>query len=215
MQERRQTQATAIGTAWPFGDLEPSRSFKVISADPGTAFATRSAKGETSRSPQKKYTTMTDEELMAMPVAALASRHAYLFYWTTGPLLAAARHAPIMRAWGFEPTAIAFVWIKLNKGEDAALFLQERHSFWMGGGFTTRKNAEFCILGRRGSPPERKSKAIRELIFEPRREHSRKPEQSYQRIEQYADGPYLDLFAGAPRPRWASWGDRRHLKVTA
>lgn len=211
----RPTQEGAIGAVWPFGDLEASRSFKVICADPGTPFKTRSAKGETARSPQKKYTTLTDTELKALPVWELGSRNSYLFYWETGPRLVAGLHIPIIRAWGYDPTAIAFVWVKLHKGEDAALFLQERASVWMGGGFTTRKNVEYCLLCRRGSPPERKSKSIRELIFEPRREHSRKPEQAYQRIEQYADGPYLDLFSGAPRPGWEAWGDRRHLKVPA
>lgn len=209
------TQAGALGEPWPFGHLEPSRHFRVICADPGTKFTTRSALGLTSRSPEKKYLTLTDRELMALPVWELASRHSYLFYWDTGPRIVVGRHLPIIRAWGFEPTAMAFVWVKLHKGEDAALFLQERASVWMGAGYTTRKNVEYCILCRRGSPPARKSKSIRELIFEPRREHSRKPEQAYQRIEQYADGPYLDLFAGAPRPGWEAWGNREHLKPEA
>jgi len=209
--DRQPLQGAETTPAWPFGDLEPSRHFRVACADPGTRFRTRSAKGLTSRSPEKKYTTMSDEELMALPVRELMSRNSYLFFWETGPRLVKGLHLPIIRAWGYEPTAMGFVWIKLLKGEDGALFLQELASFWMGGGYTTRKNVEYCILCRRGSPPERKSKAIRELIFEPRRQHSRKPEQVYQRIEQYADGPYLDLFAGAPRPGWEAWGDRRHL----
>jgi N6-adenosine-specific RNA methylase IME4 len=43
----------------------------------------------------------------------------------------------------------------------------------------------------------------------PRREHSRKPEEAYARIEALCEGPYLELFARAPRPGWDSWGRER------
>jgi N6-adenosine-specific RNA methylase IME4 len=71
----------------------------------------------------------------------------------------------------------------------------------MGNGYGTRHNAEVCWLGRRGSP-QRKSKAVRELIIAPRREHSRKPDEIYGRIEELCDGPYVELFA---RQQWLGW----------
>jgi N6-adenosine-specific RNA methylase IME4 len=68
-----------------------------------------------------------------------------------------------------------------------------------------RHNAECCILGRIGSP--RRARAdIRQVIVSPRREHSRKPEEYYRRVEHYAYGPRIDMFAGADRPGWARWG---------
>jgi N6-adenosine-specific RNA methylase IME4 len=48
---------------------------------------------------------------------------------------------------------------------------------------------------------------VREVIFMPRREHSRKPDELFHRIEQYCAGPYAELFARQQRPNWDSWGD--------
>ena len=186
--------------------LQPQR-FHVIVADCGTRFDAFSAKGETARSPQKKYQTMTDAELTALPVADVAARNAFLFYWDTTARIAVGRHIPIMRAWGFEPTAFAFTWVKLLKREDpSAPWFYPRGGVHCGTGFTTRKNTEVCILGRRGSP-RRRDASVFEVIFSPRREHSRKPREFYERVERYASGPYLELFARERRDGWTAWGD--------
>jgi N6-adenosine-specific RNA methylase IME4 len=73
-------------------------------------------------------------------------------------------------------------------------------------GMTTRKGAEICLLGKRGSPRIH-AHDVRELIVAPRREHSRKPDEQYARIERLCDGPYLELFARQRRPDWISIGD--------
>jgi N6-adenosine-specific RNA methylase IME4 len=73
-------------------------------------------------------------------------------------------------------------------------------------GKTTRKNAEDCWLGKRGNPRVQ-AHDVRELIVAPRREHSRKPDEQYERIERLAGGPYVELFARATRPGWTSWGN--------
>jgi N6-adenosine-specific RNA methylase IME4 len=46
------------------------------------------------------------------------------------------------------------------------------------------------------------------IILAPVREHSRKPDQFYTRVQRYCDGPYLDLFARERRPGWDCWGDQ-------
>jgi N6-adenosine-specific RNA methylase IME4 len=48
---------------------------------------------------------------------------------------------------------------------------------------------------------------VRKLIVSPRREHSRKPDEAYQRIEALCDGPYLEMFARTRRPGWDVWGN--------
>jgi N6-adenosine-specific RNA methylase IME4 len=90
------------------------------------------------------------------------------------------------------------VWVKTNK---------KKPGFFMGAGYTTRKNVEISWLGRRGNP-RRLSKSVRELIIAPRREHSRKPDEVYGRIEQFCAGPYVELFARQQRPGWLVWGDQ-------
>lgn len=190
----------------PFADL-PKRHFAAIASDCGTRFETYSATGESDRTPQRKYTTMDDDELAALPVGGLAARDCHLFYWDTTARVAAGLHIPIMRAWGFKPTAVAFTWFKLKKAEPVTPFFLPRHSIHFGLGKTTRKQTEICVLGRRGSP-RRLSARIQEAIFAPVREHSRKPEEFYERVEQYAAGPYLELFARQRRDGWSAWGDQ-------
>ena len=113
-----------------------------------------------------------------------------LFLWIPGPFLVRGMHLPIMRAWGFEPSSIAFVWIKPNRKAFAnrGFFLDET-LFAKGMGHTTRQNAEYVVLGRRGKP-RRLRKDVHQLIIEPRREHSRKPDEFYARVERYCTGPY-------------------------
>ena len=48
---------------------------------------------------------------------------------------------------------------------------------------------------------------MHEVIFAPAREHSRKPDEFYRRVERFCDGPRLDLFARASRPSWDTWGN--------
>jgi N6-adenosine-specific RNA methylase IME4 len=47
---------------------------------------------------------------------------------------------------------------------------------------------------------------VRKLVIAPRREHSRKPDEVQERIEQLAEGPYLEMFARTTRPGWDAWG---------
>lgn len=74
-------------------------------------------------------------------------------------------------------------------------------------GYWTRKQTEQCWLFTRGKP-KRLSKGVRQVIRDPRREHSRKPDEQYARIEALVGGPYLELFARQQRPGWTSWGNQ-------
>ncbi len=75
-------------------------------------------------------------------------------------------------------------------------------------GYYTRANSEPCILAVRGSMPV----AIhneRNLIISPIRDHSRKPDEQYSKIERlYPNMRYLEMFA---RHKWSDdwdvWGD--------
>ena len=76
-----------------------------------------------------------------------------------------------------------------------------------GTGFTTRKNAEYVVLCKRVKRLRRDA-GVHEIIVTPRREHSRKPDELYHRIERYVggEGPFLKLFARQSRPGWTTWG---------
>jgi len=160
------------------------------------------------RSPQKHYPTASIDHLKTIPMREILAPNAHLAFWTTGPLLITGVHLDLFDAWGIEISSLMFVWLKtwnkfaMRTLTGSALLDQDMA---MGGGYTTRQNAEFVILGRRGKP-KRLDASIRQVIVSNRREHSRKPEEFFARCEHYADGPYLDMFGGAPRPNWQHWG---------
>lgn len=188
-----------------FDGLTPP--YGLIIADPPWTFTVFSDKGK-DRSAEKHYSTMTHDDICALPVGDLAAKDCHLMMWVTGPGLIRGDHLPVMSAWGFRPSSMGFVWIKPKVCYDRETILMEALTedvFAMGMGYTTRQNAEFVVLGRRGFP-RRNSKAVHQLIVAPRREHSRKPDEIYARCEAYADGPYLELFARQRRLGWSAWG---------
>jgi N6-adenosine-specific RNA methylase IME4 len=178
------------------------RDYRAVIADPPWRFASNSA-AKPGRNAMRHYDCMSLDDIAALPVKDVVADDAVLWLWITGPFLAIGAHRPIMRAWGFEPSGMGFVWIKLNPSVSEHAFTED--DLAMGGGFTTRKNAEFVVIGKRGKSV-RKDAGVHEIIIEKRREHSRKPEKFYQRVQQYSDGPYLELFARQSRPGSDAWG---------
>jgi N6-adenosine-specific RNA methylase IME4 len=198
-------------TEWPFGDL-PHRHFACIMADPPWHFRARTAlqvgNWTSRRDAEKHYNVMGIDDIAALPIRDLVAKDAHLFLWTTGPFLRQA--FDVIDAWGFRYSGSGFVWIKLKKTSGRQLRLvssgdmaSELHT---GLGLTTRKNAEFCLLARRGNA-RRNAKDIREVILSPVREHSRKPDEAFERAERYCDGPRIEIFSRQRRMGWESWGN--------
>lgn len=190
-------------------DVE-EHSFRCVHVDPPWAFRSfaPSKNPESSRNVERHYRTMTLDEIAALPIQHVTDyRAAHLFLWATGPFLPAA--IDLMASWKFRYSAIAFCWVKLERSFDVKqmrFIPADDADFHVSLGFTTRHNVELCLLGRRGSP-KRLRKDVRELIIAPVREHSRKPDEAYARIERYCDGPRLDVFSRRDRPGWTSVGD--------
>jgi N6-adenosine-specific RNA methylase IME4 len=142
-------------TAEPFADL-PRGHFKAIMADPPWHFRARTAlqtrNFQCARDAEKHYPTMGLDDIKALPVRELADKDAHLFIWTTGPCLR--QTFEVMEAWGFRYSAVAFTWVKLKRSFNAMqlrVLPTLESDLHVGLGLTTRKNAEFCLLGRRGN----------------------------------------------------------------
>jgi len=180
--------------------------YAVILADPPWSFRSWSDKGK-NRAPdamvrqkglaERHYKTMSlaDIKAMAWPIIEITKKDSTLFLWTVDCMLPQA--IDVGTSWGFKFKTVAFTWTKTKKNGGHHIGL----------GYWTRGNPEQCLLFTRGSP-KRKSASVRQLIEAPRREHSRKPDETYERIEQLVDGPYLELFARQRRDGWDSWGDQ-------
>lgn len=158
--------------------------------------------------PERHYATMTREEILALPVAALAARDSVLMLWAVDPLIPLALQ--VGAAWGFTYKTVGFYWAKTRRvtSTRGKQFTDDpvRKAFPMGTGYWTRANPETCLLFTKGRP-KRVSAGEAKLIVSPRREHSRKPDEQYERIERLVAGPYLELFARQSRPGWDSWGN--------
>lgn len=166
----------------------PDGPFGAILADPPWSFRTFANDNVAPARGEQPYSVMSLDDIKALPVAQVAAKDCLLFMWTVSHLQRAA--FDVAEAWGFQPVSIAFVW---DKGR-------------MGMGYWTRQETEICHLFKRGRP-SRKGKGVRSLIRAPRREHSRKPDEQYERIESLVAGPYLELFARQAWAGWSSWGN--------
>jgi N6-adenosine-specific RNA methylase IME4 len=210
-------RAPATTDLWapaPFTGLR-RRFYSAIAIDPPSRFksytAIQSQNPTSRRDNERHYRTMSFDELAALPVKELAAPSGcHLFAWTSGPFLP--QMLKLIEIWGWKYSTRAFTWGKTRCDWDGEAPLTEA-DFPPGLGLTVRHQTEIVLLGRRGNC-RRWSKDVSELFFAARRQHSRKPDEFYHRVEQYCDGPYADLFAREQRSGWSCWGDEIH-KFTA
>ena len=176
-------------------DMDISKKYNVIYADPPWTFKTFSDKGK-DRSPENHYNVMSLQDICNLPVNKIANDNSVLLMWVVDPLLDKAFQ--VINAWGFKYKTVGFTWAKTNK---------KSMGFFTGLGYWTRGNPEMCLLATKGKP-KRISKSVPQLVVEQRREHSRKPDIMYNHIENLLEGPYIELFARTQRSGWDSWGNQ-------
>jgi N6-adenosine-specific RNA methylase IME4 len=171
--------------------------YRVILADPPWRYEKwKGDKGR--RTAESFYPTMPIEELIAMRpmIDGWALSDCALFLWTTPPTIAEFGFK-LLDGWGFRYRTFAFTWVKTNRRNGKPFF---------GMGSYTRSNAEPCLLATKGTP-QVKARDVPQVILSPVREHSRKPDEQYQRIERLFNGPYIELFARKQRSGWDAWGE--------
>lgn len=179
--------------------------YGTILADPPWRFSNRTGKMAPEHQRLLRYPTMEFEEIMELPVQMLAAPQSHLYLWIPNALLA--EGLEVMKRWGFTYKT-NLIWYKTRKdgGPDGR-----------GVGFYFRNVTEIILFGVRGSmrtlPPGRRQV---NMIASNKREHSRKPDEQYQLIQECSPGPYLELFARHPQPGWASWGNEvgTHEEIT-
>lgn len=173
----------------------PEGKYNIIYADPPWQYWEGGEKNQS-----RHYQTMTFESIKNLrpynrPVKDLSADNCILFLWATRPILLDTKE--IMEAWGFEYSTVGFVWVKSK---------QDGTGFAFGNGNWTRANAEYCLIGMKGSI-ERKNATISEIIYEPREEHSKKPDIVRDKIIQLVGNlPRIELFARQKVEGWESWG---------
>ena len=166
--------------------------YDVILADPPWNFETW---GEGDRNVSNKYDLMETKDICSLSLPS--ADDCVLFLWACWPKLYDAMQ--VIEEWGFTYKTIGWIWIKANRSG---------FGFFTGMGYYTRANSEPCFIATKGKPKRVENKGIQSLIYSPVREHSRKPDDQYRKVEAlYPDKKYLELFARRKREGWDSWGN--------
>ena len=139
----------------------------------------------------RHYETVTLSDLRRLDVASIAEVDSLLFLWATSPHLDQA--IELGKAWGFDWATVAFVWDKQRVNP----------------GYYTMSQCELCLVFKRGRiPTPRGARNVRQLVSQPRGEHSRKPAEVRERIRtMFPDLRKIELFGrDAELDGWDVWG---------
>jgi N6-adenosine-specific RNA methylase IME4 len=175
----------------------PAKRYGVIVADPEWRFEPYSRETGMDRAADNHYPTSATEAIAARNVPSIAADDCILFLWATVPMLFAA--GDVMKSWGFEYRSHA-IWDKVH----------------IGTGYWFRNRHELLLVGIKGDiPAPAMGEQFASVMTIARKEHSAKPEQFLEMIEQYFPHlPKIELNRrGEPRPGWDAWGNEAELEA--
>jgi len=161
----------------------PEGKFEVIAIDPPWNYG-REYDPDSSRV-ANPYPEMEQSELLDLDIPA--ADDSVIFLWTTHAFIFDAKE--LLDKWGFTYKA-SMVWDKEK----------------IGMGHWVRMQCEFCLIGIKGKPIWDNT-TWRDIIREPRREHSRKPEAFYKMVEDVTVGRRLEYFSRTERKGWEIFGN--------
>ena len=167
----------------------PNKCYDIIYADPPWSYEQKVPTSLTAATDH--YATMTNDEIMDLPVADISADDSLLFMWAVSPNLDVA--IEVGKAWGFDYKTVAFVW-------DKQLPVS---------GFYTMSQCELCLVFKRGKIPQPRGKRnIMQFLSCKRGRHSEKPMQIQHGItEMFPEQSKIELFARHRFPGWDSWGN--------
>ena len=191
-----------------------NRRFATVMADPPWRFQNRTGKIAPEHKRLARYATMQLDEICALPIAEHMHDRAHCYLWVPNALLP--EGLQVLKAWGFDYKS-HIIWEKVRKdgGPDGR-----------GVGFYFRNVTEMLLFGTRGKDvhmlapgrqqvnlieapePEEKITPDGDLLRTRKREHSRKPDEQYEIIENCSWGPFLELFGRGGRAAWTVWGNQ-------
>lgn len=194
-------------------------TYQLIYADPPWQYSNKISNGAA----ENHYSTMTMAQLKRLPVWDMAADDAVLAMWYTGTHTEEA--IELAEAWGFRiRTMKAFTWVKLNEHAERRfnkaleegtltdfndLLAMLNSETRMNGGNYTRANTEDLLIATCGIGLERVSASIKQVVYTCLSEHSEKPWEVRNRLEQlYGDVKRIELFARESWPGWDCWGNQ-------
>jgi N6-adenosine-specific RNA methylase IME4 len=173
----------------------PNKRYGVILADPEWRFEPYSRVTGMDRAADNHYPTSAPDVIAARDVASIAADDCVLFLWATVPMLREA--LLVMQAWGFDYKSHT-IWDKVH----------------IGTGYWFRNRHELLLVGTKGAiPAPAMGDQFGSVLTIARKEHSAKPEQFLEMIEEYFPTlPKIELNRrGPPRPGWDAWGNEAQV----
>ena len=139
--------------------------------------------------PELPYKLMSVKDIGDFPVAAILDDDAIVFCWAVNRYLHDAFH--LLETWGVR-YSFTMAWVK-------------------GGGIKPPScpvfNAEYVVVGKKGSPLFKDTTAFSAANFWPRGSHSEKPEEFYDLLRRTTLSPRIDIFNRRPIPGFVGWGN--------
>ena len=174
------------------------KKYRTIYADPPWQFQNRTGKVAPEHKRLSRYSTMTLEDIKALPVAKIADEKSHLYLWVPNALLP--EGLEVMKAWGFEYKT-NLIWEKVRK---------DGQPDGRGVGFYFRNVTEILLFGIKGDKNRtlQPGRSQVNLLRTIKREHSRKPDEFVDLIEACSSEPRLELFARGDRDGWDMWGNQ-------
>lgn len=194
-------------------------TYQLIYVDPPWQYGNKVSNGAACN----HYDTMSLAELKRIPVWSLSAENAVLAMWYTGTHTEEA--IELAEAWGFRVrTMKGFTWVKLNQNAEQRfnkaltegdlldfndLLSMLNTETRMNGGNHTRANTEDLLIATRGAGLIRASASIKQVVYSCLGEHSEKPWEVRNRLEQlYGDVKRVELFSRESWPGWDRWGNQ-------
>lgn len=181
-----------------FREFTNGKKYKTIYADPPWQFQNRTGKVAPEHKRLNRYSTMTLNEIMALPVSDISDEKSHLYLWVPNALLP--EGLAVMKAWGFEYKT-NLIWEKVRK---------DGQPDGRGVGFYFRNVTEILLFGIKGDKNRtlQPGRSQVNLLRTMKREHSRKPDEFVSLIEACSQGPRLEMFARGNRDDWDMWGNQ-------
>lgn len=210
-------------------ELRPTGGARVALFDPPWLYKNYSAKGEL-KNATHWYDCVPIPEIAQFPLDLVMADTSVVFMWVTWPTMPDWMF--VIRGLGYTFVSLAWEWRKFNpatgkyafgggygtrknlepclmltKGEPA-MRVPPSGKIDLDGMLPFER--AYHLAARIGA------RSIRDFIDflpldeirAPRRQHSRKPDEQYDRIELLFEGPYIELFAREKRPGWIAWGNQ-------
>lgn len=191
-----------------------SKTFQVICCDPPYAFNDKLNNSSTPRGAEANYTTMTNADIMALPVKQIADPDGcILALWCPSSLMQVG--LDVMKAWGFEQKT-TYIWVKTKKEpiKSAVKANDINDILGFGMGRTFRASHELALIGinNTGIYKQLENKSQRSVSLAENLGHSTKPEMLQDSLELMfpkakAEGKLVELFARRARPDWVCLGN--------